>query len=148
MRDMKASFTLATPSLTELDLSFMPEISGETQVDDGDGAVVGNGDEGEVVGGVRVAEELEAAAELGVTELAVIDHTLIDIPARDSLLFSRRSVDRRNNVEPRCGEVVYDRVHLSFDLLGAEHMLGVLDNELLKVFHEYRDYALRIDAGG
>lgn len=40
---IKASFTLATPNLTGLDWSFMPEISGETQVDDGDGAVIGDG---------------------------------------------------------------------------------------------------------
>ena len=46
---MKASFTLANPSLTGLNLSFMPEISGETQGGD-DCEVVGNDEEGEVVG--------------------------------------------------------------------------------------------------
>ena len=49
MRDIKASFTLANPSLTGLNWSFMPQISRETQ-GDSDGAVVGNGKEGEVVG--------------------------------------------------------------------------------------------------
>lgn len=49
MRDMKSSFTLANPSLTGLDWSFMSEISYETQL--GDGVVFGNGEEGEVVRG-------------------------------------------------------------------------------------------------
>ncbi|GMN27293.1 hypothetical protein TIFTF001_001581 [Ficus carica] len=70
---MKASFTLANPSLTRLDWPFMPNISGEAQVDDGDGAVVGDGEEGEVDCGVQVAEELEVAIELGVTKQAVTE---------------------------------------------------------------------------
>ena len=83
MRDMKTSFTLANLSLTRLDWSFMPEISRETQV--GDGEVVRNNKEGEVVEDVRVAkenvivvEELEVVAESRVTEQA---DTLMDLPS-------------------------------------------------------------------
>lgn len=73
MRDMKANFTLANPSLTGLDWPFMPEIFRETQLSDG--LVFDNCEKGEVVGGVRVAkenvvaiEELEATTKPRVTE--------------------------------------------------------------------------------
>ena len=65
MRDIKASFTLANRSLTRLDWSFMLEISGETQVGDGDGdgAVVDDGKEDEVVEGIQVAEDMVVIKE-------------------------------------------------------------------------------------
>lgn len=73
MRDMKANFALANPSLTQLKWSFMLDIFRETLV--GNSVVVGDGEEGEVVRGVWVAEEnmavveeLEATTELRVTE--------------------------------------------------------------------------------
>lgn len=55
MRDIKTSFTLANLSLIGLDCFFIPEISWETQV--GDGEVVCNIKEGEMVEDVRVAKE-------------------------------------------------------------------------------------------
>lgn len=67
MRDMKVSFTLANPSLTELYWSFMSEISRETK---------GNGEKGEVVGGAQmvddvvVIEEQKIDDDLPVTEWA------------------------------------------------------------------------------
>ncbi|GMN60125.1 hypothetical protein TIFTF001_029211 [Ficus carica] len=74
MRDMKVSFTLANPSLTGLDWLFMLKISEETQVGDGDGVVIGDGEEGEVVRGIYVAEDMvvieepETTAEPRATE--------------------------------------------------------------------------------
>ena len=46
---------MANPGLTKLNWSIMPEISKETQVNNG--MVDGNGKKGEVVGGVWVTEE-------------------------------------------------------------------------------------------
>lgn len=72
---MNASFTLANPSLTRLNWSFMPEISGETQ-GDGYGTVVNDGEEGEVVGGAQLADDVvvigesETTTDPSVTELA------------------------------------------------------------------------------
>lgn len=71
---MKVSFTLANPSLTGLDWLFMLKISEETQVGDGDGVVIGDGEEGEVVRGIYVAEDMvvieepETTAEPRATE--------------------------------------------------------------------------------
>lgn len=59
---MKASFALANPTLTDLDWSFMLEISEET-VSEGDGAVAGGGEKGEVVGGTQVAEDVVVIEE-------------------------------------------------------------------------------------
>lgn len=63
MRDMKASFAMANPTLIGLDWSFMPEISRET-IGEGNGAVVGGGEDGEVVGGAQVAEDVIVIKEL------------------------------------------------------------------------------------
>ncbi|GMN52727.1 hypothetical protein TIFTF001_021863 [Ficus carica] len=68
MRDIKPSFTLANPNLTGLDWFFMPKISWETQVGDGDGTVVDYYEKGEVVEDVWVAKELEVILEPGVIE--------------------------------------------------------------------------------
>ncbi|GMN60233.1 hypothetical protein TIFTF001_029333 [Ficus carica] len=38
----------------------------------------------------------------------------------------------------RYGEVVYDQVYPSFDLV-AKHLFGALDAGLVKAFHGYRD---------
>ncbi|GMN22567.1 hypothetical protein TIFTF001_040288 [Ficus carica] len=70
----QAHFTLANPSLTRLNWSFMPEISGETQ-GDGYGTVVNDGEEGEVVGGAQLADDVvvigesETTTDPSVTEL-------------------------------------------------------------------------------
>ena len=45
----------------------MPEISGETQVGDGDGAVISDGEEGEVVGSVQVVEDMVVIEESKIT---------------------------------------------------------------------------------
>ena len=57
MKDMKTSFDLANPTLTELNWSFIPKISGET-VGEGDGAVVGGSKEGEVTKVAQVTEDV------------------------------------------------------------------------------------------
>ncbi|GMN70624.1 hypothetical protein TIFTF001_039669 [Ficus carica] len=44
----------------------MPEISGETQVGDGDGVVIGDREEGEVVGSVQVVEDMVVIEELEI----------------------------------------------------------------------------------
>ncbi|GMN67635.1 hypothetical protein TIFTF001_036697 [Ficus carica] len=41
--------------------------------------------------------------------------------------------------ELRCGDVVDDRVHPSFDLIGAKHLLVVIDTGLVEAFHKDRD---------
>lgn len=65
MKDIKASFTLANPSLIGLNWSFMPKISRETQVGNGHGAVVWVAEQS-----VVVVEELETTTKPRVTEQA------------------------------------------------------------------------------
>ena len=97
MRDMKASFALTNPTVTGVDWSFVPEMSGETAVEEeGTGTVK----EGEVTGVAR--DPVEVVEATGVArepeEFVIIDKleqaeipeqpsaAISDVPASESVL--------------------------------------------------------------
>ena len=57
MQDMKAGFTVSNPTVTGVDWSFVPEISGETTIEE-EGAPQVEVEEGEVTGGARSVEDV------------------------------------------------------------------------------------------
>ncbi|GMN30142.1 hypothetical protein TIFTF001_044433 [Ficus carica] len=71
MQDIKAGFNLTNPTVTGVNWSFVPEISGETTAEEGQVPPEGL-EEGEVTGGTHVAENMVVLDELEARELTQV----------------------------------------------------------------------------
>ncbi|GMN54097.1 hypothetical protein TIFTF001_023230 [Ficus carica] len=80
---MKVGFALANPTVIGVDWSFVPEVSGDTVVEEGQAP---EAEEGEVTGGANVAEEVVILDEPEQTTIpdqftipeqpTLLDHTI------------------------------------------------------------------------